>query len=66
MCACKLINYACMHVCVHVFELINYACMCVFMCALNCFHDVEIKRFGHSFPDAVEGPPLVPGSGEIF
>ena len=44
---CKLINYACMHACVHVFELINYVCMCVFMCALNCFYDVKIKRFGH-------------------
>ena len=63
---CKLINYACMHACVHVFELINYVCMCVFIFALNCFYNVEIKRFGHFFPDAVEGPPLLPGSGEII
>ena len=51
----------------HVFELINYACMHVFMCALNCFYNVKIKRVGQFFfSDAVEGPPLVPGSGEII
>ena len=58
-----------MHVCVHVFKHINYVCMHVFMCVLNSFYDAEIERFGHFycfFLDAVEGPPLVPGSGEII
>ena len=38
---------------------------------MNSFYDVKIERFGHFFlvfffSDAVEGPPLVPGSGEII
>ena len=54
----------------YAYKLINYTCMCVFMCALNSFYNVKIERFGHFFlvffSDAVEGPPLVPGSGEII
>ena len=54
---------------VQVCKIINYACMHVFMCVLNIFTMSKLRDlviYLIFFSDAVEGPPLVPGSGEII